>query len=49
MDSAGNPSNRLVDPLRVEGGRVSAYDRAAQEVRAIAVSRVTGVAAATPP
>ena len=49
VDSAGNPSNRLVDPLRVEGGRVSAFDRAAEEVRTIAVSRVTGVAAATPP
>jgi hypothetical protein len=46
VDASGRPSRRLVDPVSVEAGRISAYDRGAQELRTFSVHRVTGVAAA---
>ncbi|PPK97379.1 XPB/Ssl2-like helicase family protein [Kineococcus xinjiangensis] len=47
-DATGQTARRLVEPLSVEGGRVTALDRTdpagAQEVRTYSVHRVTGVA-----
>lgn len=45
-DAAGRTAPRLVQPLHVEGGRVDAFDRAAQRMRSFSVHRVTGVAPA---
>jgi hypothetical protein len=45
-DSTGRPSRRMIDPLSIEAGRVSAFDRGAQELRTFSVHRVTGVAPA---
>ena len=44
VDAAGLPSRRLIDPVSVEAGRVTAFDRGAQEVRTFSVHRITGVA-----
>lgn len=46
VDGTGLVERRLIEPLRVEGGRVTAFDHAADEVRSFSVHRVTGVAAA---
>jgi predicted DNA-binding transcriptional regulator YafY len=48
VDSAGHPSSRLVEPLRLEGGRITAFDRGSEQVRTIPVSHVTGVAPFSP-
>jgi hypothetical protein len=45
-DGAGRVERRVVEPLSVEGGRVTAFDRTREEVRTFSVHRVTGVAAA---
>ena len=44
-DGAGRVERRVVEPLSVEGGRVTAFDRTREEVRTFSVHRVTGVAA----
>lgn len=46
VDSAGISSRRLIDPVAVEAGRVTAFDRGAQEMRTYSVHRITGVAPA---
>ena len=46
VDATGLVERRVIEPLRVEGGRVTAFDHAADEVRSFSVHRVTGVAAA---
>ncbi|GAB7193568.1 helicase-associated domain-containing protein [Kineococcus sp. NUM-3379] len=43
-DATGRTTRRLVEPLSVEGGRVTALDRSEQQVRTFSVHRVTGVA-----
>jgi hypothetical protein len=43
-DPMGTVDRRLLEPLSVEGGRVSALDVAAGTVRTLSVHRVTGVA-----
>ncbi len=43
VDNHGANVERLVDPVKVEGGWLSAYDRRNEEVRSFAVHRITGV------
>ncbi|MEZ5115939.1 MAG: helicase C-terminal domain-containing protein [Candidatus Nanopelagicales bacterium] len=43
-DSGGAASERVVEPLRLAGGFLTAYDHRADEVRTFAVARITGVA-----
>ncbi|MGW3494693.1 helicase-associated domain-containing protein [Streptomyces sp. NPDC001020] len=44
VNAEGTASQRLIAPVRVEGGFVTAYDHTADEVRTYALHRVTGVA-----
>jgi Helicase conserved C-terminal domain len=44
VDQHGATSERVVDPIRVEGGRLTAFDHRSGEVRSFAVHRITGVA-----
>ncbi|MGD9485008.1 helicase C-terminal domain-containing protein [Streptomyces sp. TRM70308] len=44
VNAEGAASQRVIDPVRVEGGFVTAYDHTADEVRTFALHRVTGVA-----
>ena len=37
-------SQRVIEPIKVEGGYVTAYDHARDEVRTFAIHRITGVA-----
>ncbi len=48
-DATGRVERRVVEPLSVEGGRVTAFDTGTDEVRSFSVHRVTGVAAADEP
>ena len=43
VDNHGATSERVVDPRRLDGGRLSAYDHRADDVREFAVHRITGV------
>jgi predicted DNA-binding transcriptional regulator YafY len=43
-DAGGRVARRLVEPLSVEAGRITAFDRGSEEVRTFSVHRVTGVA-----
>ncbi|HET8614628.1 MAG TPA: helicase C-terminal domain-containing protein [Actinomycetales bacterium] len=45
-DATGRTERRVVDPLRIDGGRVTAFDHGTQGVRGFSVHRVTGVAPA---
>ncbi len=45
VDHHGVTSERLVDPARLEGGWLSAFDHRSGEVRSFAVHRISGVAA----
>ncbi len=49
VDAAGRVERRIVEPLSVDGGRVTAFDHGSEEVRTFSVHRVTGVAAADEP
>ncbi|KOV18451.1 helicase C-terminal domain-containing protein [Streptomyces sp. XY152] len=44
VDAEGGASRRVIAPVRVEGGFVTAYDRTADEVRTYPLHRITGVA-----
>lgn len=44
VNAEGNATQRVIAPVRVEGGYVTAYDHTADEVRTFAIHRVTGVA-----
>jgi hypothetical protein len=46
VDGEGTARRHLVEPVGVEGGRVTAVDRAEQTVRSYSVHRITGVAPA---
>jgi hypothetical protein len=43
VDNHGARSDRVVDPLRLEGGSLTAHDHRADDQRAFAVHRITGV------
>ncbi|WP_435743441.1 helicase C-terminal domain-containing protein [Nocardioides sp. SYSU DS0663] len=43
VDNHGASSERIVDPLSVEGGRLTAHDHRADDVRTYAVHRITSV------
>ena len=47
VNADGAASQRLIAPVRVEGGFVTGYDHAAEEVRTYPLHRITGVAALT--
>jgi predicted DNA-binding transcriptional regulator YafY len=42
-DSTGTTTERVVEPLRLEGGFLTAYDLRTAEVRTFTVARITGV------
>ncbi|EGG43833.1 putative DNA-binding protein [Streptomyces griseoaurantiacus M045] len=44
VNAEGTASQRVIAPVKVEGGFVTAYDHTAEEVRTYALHRVTGVA-----
>ncbi len=44
VDNHGQVSTRIVDPLQVEGGRLTAYDHRLEDTRSFAVHRITSVA-----
>lgn len=44
VNADGAASQRVIDPVRVEGGFVTAYDHTADEVRTYPLHRITGVA-----
>lgn len=44
VNAEGTASQRLIAPVRVEGGFVTAYDHTADEVRTYPLHRITGVA-----
>ncbi|MDH6126254.1 helicase C-terminal domain-containing protein [Kitasatospora sp. GP82] len=44
VNAEGLASQRVVDPVKVEGGFVTAYDHLTDEVRTFALHRITGVA-----
>ncbi|WP_395659521.1 helicase-associated domain-containing protein [Nocardioides sp.] len=48
VDNQGTTSERLVDPIRVEGGSLTAHDHRSDDVRTFAVHRITTVRTATP-
>ncbi|GCD90829.1 helicase C-terminal domain-containing protein [Nocardioides sp. LS1] len=43
VDNHGSSSDRLVDPLRVEGGQLTAHDHRSDDTRTFAVHRITTV------
>ncbi len=49
VDNQGTRSDRVVDPLRVEGGSLSAHDHRSGEVRSFAVHRIHSVRAVDEP
>lgn len=44
VDATGRTTRKVVEPIGVDGGRVTAFDHAVDEVRSFSVHRVTGVA-----
>lgn len=49
VDNNGTSSERLVDPIRVDGGWLTAYDHARDDVRTFAAHRITGVSVLADP
>jgi predicted DNA-binding transcriptional regulator YafY len=47
VDNHGSTIERIVDPVKVEGGWLTAYDHRSEEVRSFAVHRISGVTTAT--
>ncbi len=45
VDTHGQVTERVIDPVRLEGGYLTAYDHRYEEVHTFAVHRITGVAA----
>ncbi|HEX6149335.1 helicase-associated domain-containing protein [Nocardioides sp.] len=43
VDNHGSRSERLVEPLRVEGGQLTAYDARSDDTRTFAIHRITSV------
>jgi len=48
-DAAGVTTERVVEPLRLDGGFLTAYDLRTAEVRTFTVARITGVSAVADP
>ncbi|MEI2714400.1 MAG: helicase C-terminal domain-containing protein [Nocardioides sp.] len=48
VDNHGSTSERMVDPRRVEGGQLTAYDHRSDDVRTFAVHRITVVQPTAP-
>lgn len=44
VNAEGQSRTRVIEPIRVEAGQVSAFDHLRQQVRTFAVHRITGVA-----
>lgn len=44
LNAEGLSSQRIIDPVKVEGGYVTAFDHHADELRTFALHRITGVA-----
>ncbi|MGW0226811.1 helicase-associated domain-containing protein [Actinopolymorpha singaporensis] len=44
VDQQGGALDRIVDPVRIDGGWLTAYDHAAGEARTFALHRITGAA-----
>ncbi len=44
VNADGAATQRVIEPVRVEGGFVTAYDHTAEEIRRYALHRITGVA-----
>lgn len=44
LNGSGQASSRIVEPLRLGGGFLTAYDHRREEVRTFAVHRITGIA-----
>ncbi|WP_460800288.1 helicase-associated domain-containing protein [Nocardioides pacificus] len=49
LDNHGTSTERVVDPLRVEGGQLTAYDHRSDDTRTFAVHRISGVRSVTEP
>jgi hypothetical protein len=47
VDNHGSTVERVVDPVKVEGGWLTAYDHRSEEIRSFAVHRISGVTTAT--
>ncbi|CAM3419211.1 helicase-associated domain-containing protein [Nocardioides dubius] len=47
VDNHGTSSERLVEPRRVEGGQLMAYDYRSEDIRGFAVHRITSVSTPT--
>ena len=45
VDNHGTSTERIVEPLSVEGGRLTAHDHRSDDVRTFAVHRITTVRA----
>jgi predicted DNA-binding transcriptional regulator YafY len=45
VDQHGSVTERVIDPIRLEGGYLTGYDHRYEEVRTFAIHRITGVAA----
>ena len=43
VDNQGSTVDRVVDPLQVQAGQLTAFDHRSEEVRVFAVHRITGV------
>ena len=43
VDNQGSTVDRVVDPLHVQAGQLTAFDHRTDDVRAFAVHRITGV------
>jgi hypothetical protein len=48
VDNHGTTTERIVDPVRVEGGQLTAYDHRSEDTRGFAVHRITAVRAVDP-
>jgi hypothetical protein len=48
VDTHGSVTERVVDPVRLEGGYLTAYDHRYEQVHTFAVHRITGVAPLEP-
>ena len=49
VDNHGTATDRIVDPLRVEGGQLTAHDHRSDDTRTFAVHRITTVKPLDPP
>jgi predicted DNA-binding transcriptional regulator YafY len=43
VDNHGTSSQRIVDPVRLEGGTLTAYDHRSDDTRSFLVHRIIGV------